>query len=133
MQVAGLIFRLGLAAVFMVAAAGKVLDPRGSRDAARAFGVPSALAPVVAVVLPFVEVAIAIALVPASLALIGGVAALALLATFERAQRCCAPPGPPPGLSLFRTAAQRAARCGHVRAQRPADGGSGRRRDRRRR
>jgi peroxiredoxin len=83
MQVAGLIIRFVLAGVFCAAAVGKAIDPRGSRDAARNFGVPSALAPVVAVVLPMVEAAVAVALVPGSFAVVGAAAALALLTTFS--------------------------------------------------
>jgi uncharacterized membrane protein YphA (DoxX/SURF4 family) len=73
---------LALAAVFGVAAVGKFLDVRGSQDAVKAFGVPEAIAPVVAVSLPIVEALIAIGLVPASFAVAAAAAGLALLATF---------------------------------------------------
>src|ERR1700689_5012581 len=77
-----LFVRLALAAVFALAAVGKFFDIRGSQEAVKSFGVPPAVAPVVAVLLPLVEAVIAIGLVPASSAVAAAAAALALLATF---------------------------------------------------
>jgi thiol-disulfide isomerase/thioredoxin/uncharacterized membrane protein YphA (DoxX/SURF4 family) len=77
-----LFLRLLLAGVFALAAVGKFLDIRGTQEAAEGFGVPAALAPVVAVSLPLVEALIALALVPASSAVAGAAAALVLLAMF---------------------------------------------------
>ena len=82
MDVVALFLRFGLAAMFVVAAVAKALDPRSTQEAALGFGVPSALGPVVAVALPLVELVIALALVPSSLAVWGAVAAVALLTVF---------------------------------------------------
>ena len=77
-----LFLRLALAAVFGLAAVGKLLDMRGSHEAVKGFGVPATITPIVTVLLPLVEAVIAIALVPASSAVAGAAAALALLAVF---------------------------------------------------
>jgi peroxiredoxin/uncharacterized membrane protein YphA (DoxX/SURF4 family) len=74
--------RLLLAAVFAIAGAAKLLDREGSRRSARAFGVPAALAPMFAVVLPVAELLCAAALVPARSAAWGAAGALALLSIF---------------------------------------------------
>ena len=77
-----LFLRLALAVVFALAAVGKLLDFRGAQEAVKGFGVPAAIAPVIAVSLPLVEALIAITLVPASSAVAGAAAALVLLAIF---------------------------------------------------
>jgi uncharacterized membrane protein YphA (DoxX/SURF4 family)/thiol-disulfide isomerase/thioredoxin len=77
-----LAIRIVLAAVFAVAAVGKLLDLEGSRRAVRNFGVPGRVAPAVGVVLPLVELAIAVALVPESTARWAALAALVLLLGF---------------------------------------------------
>jgi len=82
MDVVALFLRFGLAAMFVVAAVTKALDPRSTQEASAGFGAPSALGPFVAVALPLVELVIALALVPASLAVWGAVAAVALLTVF---------------------------------------------------
>jgi uncharacterized membrane protein YphA (DoxX/SURF4 family) len=80
-----LALRLVLAAVFVVAAVGKARDQAGTRHSLESFGIPRALAPTVAVVLPIVEIAIAVALVPVATAWWAGVAALVLLVAFTAA------------------------------------------------
>src|SRR5579863_3622315 len=74
--------RLLLASVFLLAGASKLVDPLGFRKALRGFGLPRALARPMVVVLPVLELAVAVALVPARLAWYGARGALALLAAF---------------------------------------------------
>jgi thiol-disulfide isomerase/thioredoxin len=77
--------RLLLAAVFAVAAATKLADRRGSRDAVVAFGAPARFAPLLALGLPLAELAVAVALLPARSASAGALGALALLLIFTSA------------------------------------------------
>jgi thiol-disulfide isomerase/thioredoxin len=77
-----LIARLGLAAVFAVAAMAKLLDLAGSREAVAGFGVPKRLARPLGTLLPLGELAVAIALLPSSTARYGAIGAFALLALF---------------------------------------------------
>ncbi len=74
--------RLGLAAVFVVAAVGKLLDRSGSRQALRDFGVPERGISAGVVLLPLAELAVAAALVFAPTARLGAVGALVLLGAF---------------------------------------------------
>ena len=82
MQSVLLVLRLGLAAVFLVAAFAKLADLAGSRAALRAFGVPARLSGPVGVLLPLAELAVALALVPAASAWWGAIGALVLLLVF---------------------------------------------------
>ncbi len=82
MELALLIGRLLLAAVFLLAGVAKYADPKGSTKAFTEFGLPRALAAFVAMILPVVEAGVAIALVPAASAWYGACGALALLAIF---------------------------------------------------
>jgi uncharacterized membrane protein YphA (DoxX/SURF4 family)/thiol-disulfide isomerase/thioredoxin len=77
-----LVGRLLLAAVFALAAVGKILDPAGSRAAVEGFGAGRRLARPVAMLLPIVELAIAVALIPTATARWAALAAVALLAAF---------------------------------------------------
>jgi thiol-disulfide isomerase/thioredoxin/uncharacterized membrane protein YphA (DoxX/SURF4 family) len=77
-----LAIRIGLAAVFAIAAVGKLRDLEGSRQAVRNFGVPARAAAAVGVLLPLVELAIAFALVPEPTAQWAALAALVLLLGF---------------------------------------------------
>ena len=77
-----LTLRLLLAAVFLLAGATKLIDPRGTRRALRDFGVPRFVVTPMVLILPLLEIAVAVALVPASLAWYGAWGALALLAVF---------------------------------------------------
>lgn len=82
MAVALLIGRLVLAAVFAVAGIGKLADLGGSRRALVDFGAPETLAGPGAVVLPLVELAVAVLLLPARTSAWGAAGALALLSVF---------------------------------------------------
>jgi methylamine dehydrogenase accessory protein MauD len=79
----GLVTRLVLAAVFLVAAIAKLRDRRGSREALLAFGLPRPLAGPVALATALAELAVAILLVPTSTAVAGALGALVLLAAFS--------------------------------------------------
>jgi thiol-disulfide isomerase/thioredoxin len=75
--------RVLLAAVFALAAVGKLRDLPGSRRAMREFGVPERGVAAIGVLLPLAELATAAALLPSSSARWGGLAALALLLAFS--------------------------------------------------
>lgn len=77
-----LVVRVGLAVVFAIAAVGKLLDLKGSRESLVAFGVPEAAAPLLGTLLPLAELATAIALLLAPTARWGAAAALILLLLF---------------------------------------------------
>lgn len=74
--------RVLLAAIFVVAAVGKLLDLKGSRASLVGFGLSERLANVLGTLLPFAELAVAIALVFRPTASAGGVGALVLLLAF---------------------------------------------------
>src|SRR5215213_2410998 len=82
MDAALLIARLVLGAVFTLAGVAKLSDLKGSRQAIIDFGVPSAIAAPLGLVLPLAELAVAATLLPASTAWWGSLGALALLAVF---------------------------------------------------
>jgi uncharacterized membrane protein YphA (DoxX/SURF4 family) len=82
MAIALLLARLLLALVFAVAGAAKLADREGSRGAVVDFGVPSALAAPLGLLLPLAELAVAATLLPASTAKWGALGALALLSVF---------------------------------------------------
>lgn len=77
-----LLARLLLAAVFLLAGAAKLYDIAGSRAAIISFGVPASLATSLGVVLPVIELLVALALIPVATARVGAIAAFALLAIF---------------------------------------------------
>ena len=74
--------RLVLALVFGVAAWAKLVDPSGTRRSMAEFGVPVALAPLVAALVPALEAACVVALLRASWAWWGALGALTLLGVF---------------------------------------------------
>ena len=76
------ILRIFLAVVFGLAAVGKFLDPEGSKKAVAGFGVPSAIAPAIAFLLPIIELAIALALLFVSVSWFGSLMAVILLGAF---------------------------------------------------
>ena len=82
MDIALLILRLLLAAVFLVAGLAKLADVAGSQRTLRDFGVPELLSKPFGRLLPLAELAVAIALLPSALAWWGAVGALALLLVF---------------------------------------------------
>ncbi len=82
MYLALLLARVPLVVVFSLAGLGKLADPIGSREAMTAFGVPAGLVKPAALFLPFLEIAVAIALLSAGGVRWGAVGALALLVLF---------------------------------------------------
>jgi peroxiredoxin/uncharacterized membrane protein YphA (DoxX/SURF4 family) len=80
-----LVARVVLAVVFGVAAVGKLLDLPGARRAVAGFGVPERAVGAVALFLPVVELATAVALVLRPSARWGAVAAVCLLVVFVAA------------------------------------------------
>ncbi len=80
-----LLARLLLAVVFIVAGLAKLADRAGSRQALIDFGVPARLAPVLGILLPLAELAVAVALIPTAWAWWGALGALALLLLFAAA------------------------------------------------
>jgi thiol-disulfide isomerase/thioredoxin len=74
--------RLLLAGVFLLAGGTKLIDPRGTRRALLEFGAPRIFATPMVLLLPLLEIAVAAALIPTSLAWYGAWGALALLGVF---------------------------------------------------
>jgi peroxiredoxin len=85
MDVALLLCRIGLAAIFAVAGVGKLVDRAGARRAAVDFGAPQALAATLALVIPLAELAVAGLLLSQSTVRWGAAGALSLLAVFSAA------------------------------------------------
>ncbi len=82
MDVLLLAARLILAAVFLVSGISKLFDLAGSQAAMRSFGVPESMTRAGGYLLPIVELAIAVLLIPETTALWGATLALILLAVF---------------------------------------------------
>src|SRR6185436_19865428 len=82
MQLITVLLRIALGAVFGIAGITKLLDPPGTREAVKNFGSPKPLVPVLAIVLPIVELAIAAGLLFTNTARGSAVAALIVLAVF---------------------------------------------------
>jgi thiol-disulfide isomerase/thioredoxin/uncharacterized membrane protein YphA (DoxX/SURF4 family) len=82
MDAALLIARLVLAVVFILAGVGKLSDLKGSRKAITEFGLPAVLASPLALLLPLAELGVGAALIAASSAWWGALAALGLLVLF---------------------------------------------------
>jgi uncharacterized membrane protein YphA (DoxX/SURF4 family)/thiol-disulfide isomerase/thioredoxin len=74
--------RVALAAVFAVAGVAKLLDRPGTRRSLSEFGVPERALPVATLLLPLLELATAVALIPPGSARWGAVAAMTLLLAF---------------------------------------------------
>lgn len=74
--------RLVLAAVFLLAGTAKLVDSPAFRRALLDFGTPAKLVNAASVLLPVLELAVAVSLIPTSLAWYGAWAALALLTLF---------------------------------------------------
>src|SRR4051794_31945272 len=83
MGVALLLCRIGLAAIFVVAGAAKLVDRGGARKAPVDFGAPQALAGPLATALSLTELAIAGLLLAEDTARWGAAGAVALLAVFS--------------------------------------------------
>jgi uncharacterized membrane protein YphA (DoxX/SURF4 family)/peroxiredoxin len=84
-ELALLLARLLLSAVFLLAGIGKLGDPKGAIQALKDFGLPGALARPLSLLLCVGEIAIAVALVPLAGAWYGACAALGLLGIFVMA------------------------------------------------
>src|SRR6266571_1692272 len=82
MDLALLLARLVLTAVFIVAGLGKLADLAGSQQALEDFGVSKLLARPFGLLLPLAELAVAIALILTALAWWGALGAVALLFLF---------------------------------------------------
>lgn len=82
MQGLSAIFRVGLALVFGLAAAGKARDLRSSSTAARQLGLPEQWASIVGPALPFVEALLALGLLVHATARVAALGSLAMLAAF---------------------------------------------------
>jgi methylamine dehydrogenase accessory protein MauD len=82
MHVALLVARVLLVLVFSMAGVTKLADSAGSKRALVDFGVPASLAVPLGVLLPLAELAVAVALIPASTAWWSAVGALVLLLLF---------------------------------------------------
>lgn len=82
MDVVLLVIRLLLFGVFALAAIGKFLDLAGSEKALRDFGVPDALSPLLARLLPAAELAVALMLLFVGVSWIGALGGLLLLLIF---------------------------------------------------
>ncbi len=83
MDLALLVARLLLAAVFVVSGLAKLADRAGSRRAVTDFGLPARLANPIGTFLPLAELAVAVALLPLATAWWGGLGALLLLLAFS--------------------------------------------------
>ena len=81
-QLALLLARLLLAAVFLLAGLAKFADPKGTSKALNNFGVPLALAHLFSLLLPLAELAVAVALVPVASAWYAACGSAALLGIF---------------------------------------------------
>ncbi len=82
MSILLLVARLLLAVVFVVAGLAKIADLKGSQKAVKGFGVPSFLAIPLGTILPFAELAVAVALIPTAWAFYGAIGAAVLLLAF---------------------------------------------------
>ena len=101
MEAALVAARLALAATFVLAAFGKLVDRRRGAETVAAFGVPEAVAGPAAATLPFAELAVAAALVEPALARWGAAGAIVLLGAFTAAMRVTLVRGQPPDCNCF--------------------------------
>lgn len=82
MEVFLLLIRLFLAAIFLLAGVGKLMDLEGSEKAVKAFGTPAEFAKTFAIALPFAEIVFAVCLLFTGTAWLGAIGALILLLSF---------------------------------------------------
>ena len=82
MEIALLLIRLILFAVFAVAGIGKLLDLKGAEEAVKEFGTPAEMAKFFAIALPFAEIVFAVCLLFVETAWTGAIGALILLISF---------------------------------------------------
>ncbi len=76
------VLRIALSAVFAVAGVTKLLDLKGTREAAINFGAPEAIVPALSIVLPILELLVAAGLLLNASASVSAAGALALLGLF---------------------------------------------------
>lgn len=105
MSIALLGARLLLAAVFLMAAAGKLRDRAGFQKSVVAFGFPAALAGAASVLIPIIEIVVAILIIRAPSAWVGSIASLVLLLVFTAAIAINLARGRTPACSCFGTTA----------------------------
>lgn len=74
--------RIVLSVVFSLAGITKLMDQAGTREAVKNFGAPEASAPAVALILPFVELAIALGLLFSGTAALSAISGFLLLGVF---------------------------------------------------
>ena len=74
--------RIALSVVFSLAGITKLMDQPGTREAVKNFGAPKAIAPALALVLPFAELAIALGLLLSKTTAVSSIGALLLLGLF---------------------------------------------------
>jgi thiol-disulfide isomerase/thioredoxin/uncharacterized membrane protein YphA (DoxX/SURF4 family) len=82
MEVILLLIRLFLAAIFLLAGVGKLLDLEGSEKAVKAFGTPAEFAKTFAVALPFAEIVFGVCFLFAGTSWLGAIGGLILLLSF---------------------------------------------------
>lgn len=81
MMIMGLIAQVALSAVFAVSGGAKLLDRSGTRAAVQGFGLPRVLAGPIAIALPIVELALALALLTGPM-IVASLVAITLLTVF---------------------------------------------------
>src|SRR3954464_9643435 len=74
--------RIALSFVFSLAGITKLTDQPGTREAVKNFGAPSAAAPAIALILPFIELAIGVGFWFSRTTAVSSVAAIAVLVVF---------------------------------------------------
>jgi uncharacterized membrane protein YphA (DoxX/SURF4 family)/peroxiredoxin len=82
MHLITVLLRIALSCVFGVAGVTKLIDPPGTRDAVKNFGVPEALTPAVSLALPILELAIAAGLLFTNTSRVSALAAMLVLMLF---------------------------------------------------
>lgn len=82
MDILLVIIRLFLFGIFALAGIGKLLDLKGSKKAVEGFGVPESISKSFALLLPLLEIAIAVALLPVQLSWFGAIGGGALMLVF---------------------------------------------------
>ena len=107
MDVALLFARVALAVVLAAAGIGKLRDRSGAADAFVGFGVPPALAPALAVVVPLAELVVAVLLIPVATAAWAAAAALLLLVVFTGAVLLNLSRGRTPACNCFGSASRK--------------------------
>lgn len=82
MHLITLLLRIALSAVFGTAGVTKLLDQRGTREAVKNFGAPESLTPALSIILPIIELVIAVGLLFADTTRASAIASLFVLTLF---------------------------------------------------